>query len=111
MAILPALAKNEAIAEGVAFTQTLVAEPPNILTRKLRRTLPASCRPRCRTRVLDERQMKALGMGLLGVAQEPTRLPRLLAMRRNGGTGRCAGGVRQTFDTGGISLKPAPAWT
>ena len=105
-------AANEAIAEGVAFTQTLVAEPPNIL-------YPESFVERCQhladlgveLEVLDERQMKALGMGaLLGVAQGSTRPPRLLAMRWNGSNAGDAPvvfiGKGVTFDTGGISLKP-----
>ncbi|HET6526569.1 leucyl aminopeptidase [Sphingopyxis sp.] len=107
-------AENEAIAEGVALTQTLVAEPPNIL-------YPESFVERCQhladlgveLEVLDERQMKALGMGaLLGVAQGSTRPPRLLAMRWNGGNPGDAPvvfiGKGVTFDTGGISLKPGP---
>ncbi len=105
-------AENEAIADGVALTQTLVAEPPNIL-------YPESFVERCQhltelgveLEVLDERQMKALGMGaLLGVAQGSTRPPRLLAMRWNGGNPGDAPvvfiGKGVTFDTGGISLKP-----
>ena len=105
-------AENEAIAEGVALTQTLVAEPPNIL-------YPESFVERCQhlaelgveLEILDERQMKALGMGaLLGVAQGSTRPPRLLAMRLNGGNPGDAPvvfiGKGVTFDTGGISLKP-----
>lgn len=107
-------AESEAIAEGVALTQSLVAEPPNIL-------YPETFVERCQhladlgveLEILDERQMKALGMGaLLGVAQGSTRPPRLLAMRWNGGK---AGespvvfiGKGVTFDTGGISLKPGP---
>jgi leucyl aminopeptidase len=107
-------AANAAIADGVALTQTLVAEPPNIL-------YPESFVERCQhladlgveLEVLDERQMKALGMGaLLGVAQGSTRPPRLLAMRWNGGTAGEAPvvfiGKGVTFDTGGISLKPGP---
>jgi leucyl aminopeptidase len=103
-----------AVADGVALTQTLVAEPPNIL-------YPESFVERCQhlaelgveLEVLDERQMKALGMGaLLGVAQGSTRPPRLLAMRWNGGTPGEASvvfiGKGVTFDTGGISLKPGP---
>lgn len=103
-----------AVADGVALTQTLVAEPPNIL-------YPESFVERCQhlaelgveLEVLDERQMKALGMGaLLGVAQGSTRPPRLLAMRWNGGTPGEAPvvfiGKGVTFDTGGISLKPGP---
>ncbi|WP_447931323.1 leucyl aminopeptidase [Sphingopyxis fribergensis] len=106
-------AENEAIADGVALTQTLVAEPPNIL-------YPETFVERCQhladlgveIEVLDERQMKALGMGaLLGVAQGSTRPPRLLAMRWNGGNPGEAPvvfvGKGVTFDTGGISIKPA----
>ena len=103
-----------AVADGVALTQTLVAEPPNIL-------YPETFVERCQhladlgveLEVLDERQMKALGMGaLLGVAQGSTRPPRLLAMRWNGGNPGEAPvvfiGKGVTFDTGGISLKPGP---
>ncbi|MDZ3831583.1 MAG: leucyl aminopeptidase [Sphingopyxis sp.] len=101
-----------AVADGVALTQTLVAEPPNLL-------YPESFVERCQhladlgveIEVLDERQMKALGMGaLLGVAQGSVRPPRLLAMRWNGGAEGEAPlvfiGKGVTFDTGGISLKP-----
>ncbi|WP_422061740.1 leucyl aminopeptidase [Sphingopyxis sp.] len=103
-----------AVADGVALTQTLVAEPPNIL-------YPETFVERCQhladlgieIEILDERQMKALGMGaLLGVAQGSTRPPRLLAMRWNGGEAGEAPvvfiGKGVTFDTGGISLKPGP---
>ncbi len=106
-------ADYSAVADGVALTQTLVAEPPNIL-------YPESFVERCQhladlgveLEILDERQMKALGMGaLLGVAQGSTRPPRLLAMRWNGGAEGEAPvvfiGKGVTFDTGGISIKPA----
>ena len=106
--------RYSAVADGVALTQTLVAEPPNIL-------YPESFVERCQhlaelgveLEILDERQMKALGMGaLLGVAQGSTRPPRLLAMRWNGGEAGEAPvvfiGKGVTFDTGGISLKPGP---
>ena len=105
--------RYSAVADGVALTQTLVAEPPNIL-------YPESFVERCQhladlgveLEILDERQMKALGMGaLLGVAQGSTRPPRLLAMRWNGGNPDDAPvvfiGKGVTFDTGGISIKPA----
>src|SRR3546814_5487898 len=63
--------------------------------------------------VLDETQMADLGMGaLLGVSQGSPRKPRLLALRWDG-----TGGAQKkpavfvgkgvTFDTGGISIKPA----
>lgn len=105
-------AAGAAIADGVAFTQTLVAEPPNIL-------YPESFVERCRhleelgveLTVLDEAEMAELGMGaLLGVAQGSARKPRVLAMRWNGGAADAAPvvfvGKGVTFDTGGISLKP-----
>lgn len=103
-----------AVAEGVAFTRSLVAEPANVI-------FPESFVERCRTladagvtiEVLDERQMAELGMGaLLGVGQGSARPPRLLAMRWKG-EGAADGppvvliGKGVTFDTGGISIKPA----
>lgn len=103
-----------AVAEGVEFTRQLVAEPANTI-------YPESFVARCRDRfqgtgaevtVLDEKEMKALGMGaLLGVAQGSARLPRLLAIKWQGGDkGQrpvALVGKGVTFDTGGISIKPA----
>jgi leucyl aminopeptidase len=63
--------------------------------------------------VLDERQMEALGMGLiLGVARGSSEPPRLLAFRHEPPgvtTGPVLGlvGKGVTFDSGGISIKPA----
>ncbi|PZU61131.1 MAG: leucyl aminopeptidase [Sphingobium sp.] len=109
-----AWAPLSALAEGVAFTRELVSEPANIV-------YPESFVERCRPladlgieiTVLDEAAMAQLGMGaLLGVAQGSVRKPRLLAMRWDG-----TGGAQEkplvligkgvTFDTGGISIKPA----
>jgi len=108
-----AWARLEAAAEGVKFTRTLVAEPANIL-------YPESFVERCEPlralgveiEVLDEDAMRAAGMGaLLGVSQGSARPARLLALRWDGTGG--AGdpvafvGKGVTFDTGGISIKPA----
>jgi len=62
--------------------------------------------------VLDKAQMTELGMGaLLGVAQGSVREGRILAMRWNGKDGDTTDlafvGKGVTFDTGGISIKPA----
>ena len=62
--------------------------------------------------VLTGEQMKKLGMGaLLGVAQGSVREPRLLVLRWNGGKPGVPPvafvGKGVTFDTGGISIKPA----
>jgi leucyl aminopeptidase len=103
-----------AVAEGVALTKELVTEPANII-------YPESFVERCQhlkelgveISVLDDKDMAALGMGaLLGVAQGSRRPARLLVMKWDG-----TGGAQQrpvalvgkgvTFDTGGISIKPA----
>jgi leucyl aminopeptidase len=106
--------RRAALLDGISFTRELVSEPANIL-------YPESFVERCRARVaplgidvevLDETQMAQLGMGaLLGVGQGSVRPPRILAMRWNGGGdgGKplVLVGKGITFDTGGISIKPA----
>jgi leucyl aminopeptidase len=63
-------------------------------------------------KVLDEREMRRLGMGaLLCVTQGAAEPPRLIVLHYQGGgkeapIALCGKGV--TFDTGGISIKPAP---
>ncbi|MET0270557.1 MAG: leucyl aminopeptidase [Sphingomonas sp.] len=102
------------LADGIAFTRMLVTEPANII-------YPESFVARCEAmrdlgveiEVLDEAAMAALGMNaLLGVSLGSEKEARLLVMRWNG-----AGedghpplalvGKGVTFDTGGISIKPA----
>ncbi|MDT0507229.1 leucyl aminopeptidase [Novosphingobium sp. MMS21-SN21R] len=104
---------ESAVAEGVEFTRELVAEPANII-------YPESFVERAKTRlegtgveivVLGLAEMTALGMGaLLGVAQGSVREPKLLAMRWKGANAEqptAFVGKGVTFDTGGISIKPA----
>ena len=101
------------LADGVMLTRELVAEPANIL-------YPESFVERVRhladlgveIRVLGEAEMEKLGMGaLLGVSQGSVREAQLLVMRWNGGeagaTPTVFVGKGVTFDTGGISIKPA----
>jgi leucyl aminopeptidase len=105
--------REGAVAEGVAFARELVTEPANII-------YPESFVERCRARlegtgveitVLDEAAMGELGMGaLLGVGQGSVRESRILAMRWRGasvGKPTAFVGKGVTFDTGGISIKPA----
>jgi leucyl aminopeptidase len=103
-----------ALAEGVEFTRGLVTEPANVI-------YPESFVARCLERFkgtgaelsfLGEDEMRKLGMGaLLGVSQGSPRAPRLLAIRwsggRKGGKPTVFVGKGVTFDTGGISIKPA----
>ena len=108
-----AFAPLKAVAEGVFLTRDLVSEPPNVLT-------PAEMADRCRglaalgvdVRVLGPDELQGLGFGaLLGVAQGSVNEPRMVVMRWDGagGTGKPVAfiGKGVTFDTGGISIKPA----
>ncbi|PTD26339.1 leucyl aminopeptidase [Sphingomonas fennica] len=108
-----AWAPLKALADGIAFSRELVSEPANIIYPE---SFVARCQPLkdlgVEIEVLDADQMAKLGMGaLLGVAQGSVRQPRLLVMKWDG-----TGGTREpvafvgkgvTFDTGGISIKPA----
>jgi leucyl aminopeptidase len=105
----------DCIADGVFLTRDVVSEPPNIIYPE---TLAQVCvdlkKLGIKVDVLDEKQMKRMGMGaLLGVAQGSVRSPRLVAMSWNGHPAakdkRPAAFVGKgvTFDTGGISIKPA----
>ena len=105
---------QSALTDGMALTRQLVSEPPNLLypetfVEQGGRSIDGLG---LEVTVLDEAAMRALGMGaLLGVAQGSARAPRLLALRWNGaGDGTPAValvGKGVTFDTGGISIKPA----
>jgi leucyl aminopeptidase len=110
-----AWAREEAVARGVEFTRRLVTEPANIIYPA---TFVAACEEAfagtgAELTVLGEGEMAALGMGaLLGVGQGSERESKLLAIRWNGGAAGEAPtvfvGKGVTFDTGGISIKPAP---
>lgn len=108
-----AFAPRAACADGVVFARDLVLEPANVLH-------PEAFAHRARglealgvtVEVLGEQDMAALGMGaLLGVGQGSRRESQLVAMRWNGGPPDQAPlalvGKGVTFDTGGISIKPA----
>jgi leucyl aminopeptidase len=109
---------TEALLEGLRLTRTLVAEPANVIYPEsfVERVTQALDGLGVDIRVLDEKEMKELGMGaLLGVGQGSVRPPRLLVMRWNGAADADARpvvfiGKGITFDTGGISIKPARAW-
>ena len=108
-----AFADYEAVAEGVHLARDLVNEPANVL-------YPAEFAKRAKQLekagvkldVLTPSEMKKLGMrALLGVAQGSAHEPRIVIMRWNGdGKGAppvALVGKGVTFDTGGISIKPA----
>jgi leucyl aminopeptidase len=102
-----------ATAEAVAFTRDLVSEPANVIyPETLAEQAAGLSALGVDVEILDEERMRALGMGaILGVAQGSVRPPRLVVMRWMGGAEGTAPlafiGKGVTFDTGGISIKPA----
>jgi len=103
----------EAVAEGVFLTRDLASEPANIIyPESLAEQAKKLAEIGVDVEVLGEKQMKKLGMGaLLGVGQGSERESQLVVMRWNGGPDDQAPlafiGKGVTFDTGGISIKPA----
>ena len=103
----------EAVAEGVHLARDLVNEPPNHLhpVEFAERMKPLS-KLGIKISVLSPAQMKKLGMNaLLGVAQGSSHEARMVVMEWKGGKASekplAFIGKGVTFDTGGISIKPA----
>ena len=110
-----ALAEAVATADGAALARTLGNLPANICTpayladeaRKLSREF------KLELEVLERKDMEKLGMGaLLSVARASHQPPKLIILKYSGAAkkGRkplALVGKGITFDTGGISLKPA----
>ena len=103
----------EILADNIFLTRNLVSEPSNVLN-------PESYAKICQefkkdgltVEVLGEAEMKKLKMGaLLGVGQGSVKESKLVILKWNGGKKDdkplAFVGKGVTFDTGGISLKPA----
>ncbi|SRR5579883_248270 len=103
-----------AIADGVNFTKNLANQPSNVCTptylaneaRKL-----AKQYKNLKVTVLEKKDMEKLGMGaLLAVSQGSIQPPKLICLEYKGKSSKkpvALVGKGITFDTGGISLKPA----
>jgi leucyl aminopeptidase len=106
-----AYAPLDEAAEAVFLTRDLVSEPPNVIYPE---TLAAQAEKLVEfgveVEVLDEHKLRELGMNaLLAVAQGSARPARVAVMEWRGGKGKPLAfiGKGVTFDTGGISIKPA----
>jgi leucyl aminopeptidase len=103
----------EKLAEGVVFTPDLVSEPPNELYPvTFAKAVRHLTKLGVKVEVLGEAQLAKLGMkALLGVGQGSVRESQVVVMQWNGAarskTPIAFIGKGVTFDTGGISLKPA----
>jgi leucyl aminopeptidase len=113
----------EAVAQGVFLARDLVSEPANVLyPESYAAIISKELKPLgVSVEILDEKKMQKLGFGAhLAVGMGSIRAPRVVIMRWNG-TGTTSSkaatskkkapialvGKGVTFDTGGISIKPA----
>jgi leucyl aminopeptidase len=103
----------DAVATGVHLARDLVNEPANKLyPETFANEIKKLSKLGLKIEVLNEKQMAKLGMGsLLGVSLGSRRKPYMCVMRwdggRKGGKPVAFVGKGVTFDTGGISIKPA----
>ena len=112
---LAAVTAGAAMGESINAARVLINEPGNYLTPRLLADKAAALAsvPGITAEILDERKIEELGMGLLlGVARGSIEPPRILVLKYSPDgapakqtLGLVGKGI--TFDTGGLSLKPA----
>ncbi len=103
------------VGESINGARVLINEPGNHLTPTVfaQKAAAVGSVPGVTAEILDEKQIAALSMGLLlGVARGSVEPPRLLVLKYappEAPSGQTLGLVGKgiTFDTGGISIKPA----
>ena len=110
------LSKGRIIAESQNFTRDLVNEPSNKLTPRILAEKAGAMAKSAglSVEILDERKIADLKMGaLLSVAQGSIEPPRMIVITYNPPSAKPGApviglvGKAVTFDTGGISIKPA----
>jgi leucyl aminopeptidase len=106
--------RGEAIAQGVLLARDMVNQPANYMTPTIVAGVATQLAAEAglRAEVLGRDQMAALGMGiLLAVAAESEQPPQFIVLEHNAGRADLPTvvliGKGVTFDSGGISLKPA----
>lgn len=111
-----AILHGRVLAESQNFARDLINEPSNRLTPIMLATRAEAMAKEAglAVEILDERKISDLKMGaLIGVAQGSVEPPRVIVLRytpenvRPGGPVLGLVGKAVTFDTGGISIKPA----
>src|SRR3984885_8473129 len=111
-----AIEQGRVIAESANFARDLINEPSNRLTPRMlaARAETMAKEAGLAVEILDERKISELKMGaLIGVAQGSVEPPRVIVLRYTPENARPGGpvlglvGKAVTFDTGGISIKPA----
>lgn len=107
--------RGSVLAEATIFARDMSNEPANVMnpTEMAERARQVAKETGLEFEVLDRPQMAELGMGaLLAVAAGSDQPPKLIVLRYNGDPDNeennialCGKGI--TFDSGGISIKPA----
>jgi leucyl aminopeptidase len=109
-----ALCEGQAIAEGMSLAKDLANLPGNVCTpsylAEIAQQLADKHKIECQ--ILEREEMAALGMhALLSVAKSSHQAPKLIILQYKGGKSDekpvVLVGKGVTFDSGGISLKPA----
>ncbi|MGD0278172.1 MAG: leucyl aminopeptidase [Smithella sp.] len=102
------------IADAVYFTRDLISAPANEMTPSImaQKAREIAGRKNVSCKVLDRKKMKEMGMNaLLGVASGSCEEPKFIILEYAGGRKNAAPvvlvGKGLTFDSGGISIKPA----
>jgi len=114
-ALAEAVFRGQTLGASSNVTRALANEPSNVLTPRVfaERVAAVATDVGLQVEVLDEQQIRDLKMGLLlGVAQGSAEPPRLVVIRHDPPgapetpvLGFIGKGI--TFDTGGVSIKPA----
>ena len=106
--------KARIIADAVYFTRDLISAPANEMTPSImaQKAREIAGRKNVSCKVLDKKKMKEMGMNaLLGVASGSCEEPKFIILEYAGGRKNAAPvvlvGKGLTFDSGGISIKPA----
>jgi len=109
-----AVKKTVVITDAVYFARNLISAPSNEMTPSImaQKAGEIACLKNVSCKVLDKSKMKELGMNaLLAVAAGSHQEPKLIILEYAGGKKNMAPvvlvGKGLTFDSGGISIKPA----
>lgn len=114
----PALKQGQAIAQGINLTKDISNTPANVCTPTYmadQGLLLAKTFPSIKTKVIEEKEMRKLNMGaLLAVSQGSVEPAKLIVMQYHHHQAQqeqplALIGKGVTFDSGGISIKPASA--
>ncbi|HET7814325.1 MAG TPA: leucyl aminopeptidase [Candidatus Baltobacteraceae bacterium] len=113
-ALQEGLSRGEIVGESVNLARTLALTPANDMTptHLAQRAVDAGKDAGFDVEIFDEAKCREMGMGsFLSVAQGSVQPPKFIVMRYNGDPGSkellALVGKGITFDTGGISIKPA----